>query len=361
MPINASLLASYFRPAPAHFEVPYFILGSRRPQGYVAGTDSSHQDVLIFDEVSGVTAYRAGWVVTDPANRVVYKVRSEISLSYVMPTLRFPSELPYRIELARALYRRMRVARRTTYAHRYVKPVLVHPRQIAAQESEIADYQATRQFLNSIYALPGTLFLRDGRLFAENYPGPSAVDSLYRLMVARGVRAVGVVKSGKLVEVLRPYARALRARQGSAPFAFAVSREHLLQAYGGGGSNPPAALTLRHGASGNACGGVGALRFAFCPAMDVLFVLEFNLYDLRQLRPLVSSGMSLQAWWRNRNKGETSPVFSWDIFPLVEPQDWHDLFLPVLENLVYCGQTETELGLYPRALAEAHNYVKLRR
>ena len=41
-------------------------------------------------------------------------------------------------------------------------------------------------------------------------------------------------------------------------------------------------------------------------------------------------------------------------------RDWEELFLPTLEELVYCSYTDTEIGLCPRALADVHNRVKLR-
>ena len=35
--------------------------------------------------------------------------------------------------------------------------------------------------------------------------------------------------------------------------------------------------------------------------------------------------------------------------------------MPTLREIVYAAHTETEIGLYPRALANVHNRVKLRR
>ena len=73
----------------------------------------------------------------------------------------------------------------------------------------------------------------DGRLNAQAFPGPQAIDLLFRLMTVRGVRGVGVAKSGLLLDVVRPLARAIRRRVGWRPFCFPILREHLLDAYRG--------------------------------------------------------------------------------------------------------------------------------
>jgi hypothetical protein len=45
----------------------------------------------------------------------------------------------------------------------------------------------------------------------------------------------------------------------------------------------------------------------------------------------------------------------------VTEQDFEKLILSTLEEIVFAAYTDTEIGLYPRALANVHNRVKLRR
>jgi hypothetical protein len=107
-------------------------------------------------------------------------------------------------------------------------------------------------------------------------------------------------------------------------------------------------------------GGVGAVRFALSLSSDELCLVEFNLYDLEHFRPLVASGYSLEQWAHQTFGMEKQVIYSWDLFPFVTERDWEQLFIPTLREVVYAAYTDTEIGMYPRALANVHNRVKLR-
>ena len=237
----------------------------------------------------------------------------------------------------------------------------MRPRLVAAAEREIEDYNNIRLLLCSIYAHPELLFMKDGRLNAQAFPGPRAYDQLYRRMAARFIPGVGMAKSGKALDVVRPYARAIRKQVGDRPFAIPIFKAHLDMAYQGPRSNPHLRKTLRHGSSSQALGGVGAVRFALSVSGDELCLVEFNLYDLEHFRPLVISGHTLEQWAQETYGSEKRAIYSWDILRFVTERDWEQLFVPTLEQIVYAAYTDTEIGLYPRALANVHNRVKLRR
>jgi hypothetical protein len=46
--------------------------------------------------------------------------------------------------------------------------------------------------------------------------------------------------------------------------------------------------------------------------------------------------------------------------PFLEMRDWESHIIPTLEEVVFSAYTDTELGIYPRALADIHNHIKLR-
>lgn len=359
MALNPALVAEYFNNEPDLSKTQHFTLGAKPLEVGAIGLDSSDQDVLCLDSVSGVVAYRNGLVLVDSYNEVTHCSISEIQVISVLPTLRMESRL--RLKLAIDQMRRLRTGYRASYSPLEKPWPLMRPRLVGAAEREIEDYGNTSLFLNSIYACPGLLFMKDGRLNAQSFPGPRAYDLLYRRMTARLVRGIGIAKSGKVLEVVRPYARAVRKQVGGQPFAFPVLQEHLETAYTGPRSSPGLRKTLRHGASSQAVGGVGAVRFALSISGDELCLVEFNLYDLEHFRPLVTSGHSLEQWAQHIFGPEKRAIHSWDILSFVTERDWEQLFMPTLEEVVYAAYTQTEIGLYPRALANVHNRVKLRR
>lgn len=358
MRFNPALVADYFNNESDPPKIQHLILGAKPLEIGAVGLDSSDQDVLCFDSVSGVVAYRNGLVLVDNHNEVTHYSISEIHVISVLPTL--PIESGLRLKLAIDQVRRLKTGYRPSYSSLEKPWPLMRPRLVGAAEREIEDYGNTRLFLNSVYARPGLLFMKDGRLNAQSFPGPRAYDLLYRCMAARFVRGVGIAKSGKVLEVVRPYARAIRKEVGDQPFAFPILEEHLETAYTGPRSRPGLRKTLRHGSSSQAVGGVGAVRFALSILGNELCLVEFNLYDLEHFRPLVISGRSLEQWAHETFEPEKKAIYSWDVLRFVTERDWEQLFVPTLEEIVYAAYTDTEIGLYPRALANVHNRVKLR-
>lgn len=351
-------LATYFDEDMDEQELPpYLCLGAKPIEAPCTALDSSDQTVLAFDPVTGVGAYRSGVVQVDESGEVNRRSIGEIRKVFIQPT--GPPEPTLRNKLAREQLRRLRTGRRPVFSSLKSLSPLLPVRLVAAGERVVEDYWKTRAYLNSVYTIPGSLFLADGRLNAQSFPGAQAFDGLFRLMAARFVRGVGVAKSGLLVDVLRRPARAIRKRVGDRPFAIPVLREHLDLAYRSV-QVTATPKTLRHGSSSEALGGVGAVRFALSTTTNHLCIVEFNLYDLVQFRPLVVSGMRLDHWARQQFGEDHRAVYSWHLLPFVTDRDWEELLIPTLEEIVWCSCTDTEFGFGPRALADVHYQVKLR-
>ncbi len=141
---------------------------------------------------------------------------------------------------------------------------------------------------------------------------------------------------------------------------------HLRLAYRGSGQASATPKTIRHGSSSAALGGVGAIRFALSLSGHHLTIVELSLYDFEAFAGLVRTGERLESYLCRRKSidpcGRSSfPAFySWDLLSLVEAVDWERHIIPTLEEIVCAAYTETELGIYPRALADIHNRIKLR-
>ena len=358
MTMNPTLVAKHFEGASDVSGIDYFTLEPRPFAVGTVGLDSSDQDVFCFDSVSGIVAYRNGLVLTDALNEVCYQAISDISVLPIFPNLQ--TDYALRLMLALSQSRRLKTGYRPDYSPLQKSLSLMRPRLVAAAEREIEDYCNTRSFLNSVYARAGLLFMKDGRLNAQSFPGPQAYDQIYRLMVARSVKSVGIAKSGQVLEVVRPYAKTIRKQVGDRPFAIRIEREHLEIAHPGPRSNPGLQKTLRHGSASAALGGVGAIRYALSISGEELCLVEFNLYDLQHFRSLIRRGCSLEQWAQEMFGPEKRAIHSWDIFGFVTDNDCENLILPTLSEIVYAANTETEIRLYPRALANAHNRVKLR-
>lgn len=373
--MNSALLASFFTDQiPPDQLPPYVLLGAQRPAVGTVALDSSDQSVVTFDEYTGVAACRSGINFVDPDQQVVRAKIGEIYFVQANPTAPPEVQLPTRLALDQ--YMRFLAGRRPFYAT-LRPPSLLPPRAIAAQLRVVEDYHALEDFLDSGYVAPGMLYLADGRLKAQNFPGADFFDQQARKLRDRGVRAVGIAKSGLLVSAVAREVRAVRRHlrtrgDGKRPFIIPITRRHLMLAYRGGqqSSSPK---TIRHGSSSSALGGAGAVRFALCISGTDAMVIEFSLYDLIEFAGLARSGETLEHYMDRRradSRARTadagplgpirSPVYSWHILPLAQMLDWDTLFVPTLEEVVWNAYTDTELGIYPRPLADIHNRVKLR-
>jgi hypothetical protein len=362
---GAALLSTYFDDDvdPAQLP-PYFTLGARPPAVATAAMDSSDQSVVTFDEVTGVAACRSGVNLIGPDQEVMWCSIGEII--YVTAHPAAPTEHQLRAKLALEQSMRLSTGRRPFYLSLRNGPPMIPPRLVAAGVRIVEDYRRLQAFANSAYAVPGMLFMADGRLNAQIFPGAAAVDLQARLLRARGVRYIALAKDGLLVSAVRREARAIRNLVGDSPFAFPILKRHLERAYRGSGQSTASPKTIRHGSSSSALGGVGAIRFALSLIADHLTIVEMSLYDFRAFAGLVGTGERLESYLCRREGMEMKgcrhyPAFySWDLLEFVEVADWDQHIVPTLEEVVYSAYTDTELGIYPRALADIHNRIKLR-
>ena len=342
---------------------PYFTLGAKAPGVATAAMDSSDQSVVTFDEVTGIAACRSGINVVGPDHSIMRRAIGEIMYVTAHPTA--PTEPQLRAKLALEQANRLATGRRPFFSSLRSTPPMIAPRLLAAGVRVVEDHRRLQIFANSIYAVPGMLFMADGRLNAQTFPGAAAVDQQGRLLRARGVRWVSLAKEGLLASAVRREARAIRKRVGDRPFAFPILRQHLELAYRGSGQTSAAPKTIRHGSSSAALGGVGAVRFALSLTGNHLTIVEMSLYDFEAFGGLVVTGERLESYLCRRKgidpRTRGFPAFySWDLLELIELSDWERHIVPTLEEIVFAANTETELGIYPRALADIHNRVKLR-
>jgi hypothetical protein len=362
---GATLLSNYFDDEvdPAQLP-PYFTLGARQPVVGTAAMDSSDQSVVTFDEVTGVAAYRSGVNLVGPDQEVTWRSIGEILYVAAYPAAPTEPQLRAKLSLEQSL--RLSTGRRPFYMSLRSGPPMIPPRLVAAGLRVVEDYRRLQAFANSVYAVPGMLFMADGRLNAQNFPGAAAVDLQARLLRARGVRYIALTKDGMLVSAARREARTIRARVGDAPFAFPILKRHLLRAYPGSEQSTAIPKTIRHGSSSAAFGGVGAIRFALSLIADHLTIVEMSLYDFGAYAGLVKTGERLENYLCRRkgidlNGRRSYPAFySWDILEFVDVADWDNYIVPTLEEVVFTAYTDTELGIYPRALSDIHNRIKLR-
>jgi hypothetical protein len=362
---SSALLSSFFDSDIEPSDLPpYFTLGAKPPTVGTAAMDSSDQSVVTFDEVTGVAACRSGINIVGPDQEVMQRFIGEIIYVAANPNAPVAEQLRAKLALEQAV--RLSTGRRPFYSSLKQGSPMISPRLVAAGVRVVEDYRRLSTFANSVYTVPGMLFMGDGRLNAQNFPGAAAVDRQARLLRARGVRYIGLAKDGLLVSAVRREARAIRKRVGFAPFAFIILPGHLYQAYRASGQGSAASKTIRHGSSSSALGGVGAIRFALSISGDHLVIVEMSLYDFQSFAGLVFTGETLESYVCRRrgldpsNPRNQEPVYSWDVVPFLEMRDWENHIIPTLEEIVFTAYTDTELGIYPRALADIHNHIKLR-
>ncbi len=356
---NAGFLASYFTGEIDAAQLPpYLTLGARRPPVGAVSMDSSDQSVINLDDVTGVAACRSGINLVGPNREVSRRFIGEILFVLAHPTAPVANQLRSKLTLEQSI--RFATGRRPFYSSLRQPPPMISPRLVAAGVRNVEDHRTLKSFANSIYAVPGMLFMADGRLDAQNFPGAAAVDLVARLLRARGVRYVALTKSGLLLTAVSAEAKAIRKRVGSASFAFPVLPRHLDLAYRHSGQTTSSPKTIRHGSSSAALGGVGAVRFALSLSGNHLCIVEMSLYDFSAFAGLVRTGVALEAHVWRLNGSYRSAIYSPDILPFVKAIDWERHIVPTLEEIVYYANTDTELGIYPRGLSDIHSHVKLR-
>jgi hypothetical protein len=85
-----------------------------------------------------------------------------------------------------------------------------------------------------------------------------------------------------------------------------------------------------------------------------------SLYDFEAFGGLLKTGERLEDYISQLRGKATPAVYPWHILGLVSACDFERQVLPTLEEIAYTAFTDTELGIYPRALADIHNHIKLR-
>ncbi|MGI8554551.1 MAG: hypothetical protein ACR2PL_27735 [Dehalococcoidia bacterium] len=356
----AQLLASYFCDhVDADDLPPYFTFGVRRPKVAVAALDSSDQTVLAFDEVTGVAACRTGLNIMRRDQEITYRLIGEIIYVAANPSAPIEDQLRAKLNLDQAL--RFATGCRPSYSSLRSGPPILPPRLLAAGVRVAEDHRTILTFADSGYAVPGMLLMADGRLNAQHFPPPLLVDRRARLLRARGIHYVRLAKGGKLISVVRRVARTIRKRVADmhTPFAFPILKRHLLQAYR---DNQISAKpkTILHGSSSDALGGVGAVRFGLSLSGDHLAILEMSVYDFEAFGGLVKTGEPLKNYISRLRGERISDVYPWHVLQYVSACDFERQIIPTLEEIAYTADTDTELGIYPRALADIHNHIKLR-
>ena len=105
----------------------------------------------------------------------------------------------------------------------------------------------------------------------------------------------------------------------------------------------------------------------YSPSPTTFFIVEFNVYDLAEYRPLVENRLPLEHHNRQR--------FGWEYTYVVrhneerddyegtqiaaKPEDFEDLVIPTLQNLHHLATVTRVTFNYPVVLADAHNRCKI--
>ncbi len=238
-------------------------------------------------------------------------------------------------------------------------------RLAAARSREISERRAVRTFLNQ-HRVCAPVFLKDGRLSSQNC-STRYMDSLGRLAVRRGVRLVGVVKQGtRLWDELYPYHLELsRHYEGEAYWA-QLSHKLIWDVYAF--PDQPTPKTIHLGArEDQSLGGIGGLWVLYSPSPRTFYIVEFNVYDLAEYRPLVENHLPLElhncqrfGWeytYVVRQNEETGDYQGTQMAAM--PEDFEDLVIPTIQNLHHMATVTRVTFNYPVVLADAHNRCKI--
>jgi hypothetical protein len=240
-------------------------------------------------------------------------------------------------------------------------------RLAAARSREITERRAIRTFLNQ-QTVPAPLFLKDGRLSSQSC-STRYMDDLGRLAVRRGVRLVGVVKEGtRLWDEIYPYHRQLARHHGGSSYWAQISPQLIWDVYAF--PDQPTPKTIHLGArESQSMGGIGGLWVLYSPAPSTFFILEFNVYDLAEYRPLVESYCPLENHNRERFGWQYTYVVRWNEVSrdfegtqmAAVSEDFEKLVVPMLEYVHHLATVTRVSRNYPVSLADAHNRCKITR
>lgn len=237
-------------------------------------------------------------------------------------------------------------------------------RLVAARHRETTERHAIRtSFFQS--EIPFQLFLKDGRHSSQNVSA-RFTDEIGRRAVERGVRYVGVVKQGtRLWSLLYPYHQAMYAWSGCKAYWAVIPSELILQAYATTQIEPK---TLRLGAQENqSLGGIGGAWILYGNGARSFYVLEFNVYDLAEFKPLVQSGFPLERYVKQAHSWEKTFVASLEenhyigTQTLIRDEDIEQLIIPTVSEIHHLAEASLTSYRYPIVLADAHRRCKITR
>jgi hypothetical protein len=352
------------------------LVNSIRPNGLAGGIDSSDNLLLNIPDHPGaaIAGYSFSLVISEPDGKIRYvqeRMAERDSPEHTEPleiALIYSSPLP---DEQRQLYiadYQLRVlintpSSRSPYDFDETLPEF-KIRLVAARYRETTERRAVRTSLFQP-ELPFQLLLKDGRLSSQNV-STRYTDDIGRRAIERGVRCIGVVKQGTLLwSMLYPYHRAIFETQ-SRPYWTLVPPALILQAYT---TNQPEPKTIRLGAQENqSLGGIGGAWILYGNGPRTFYVLEFNVYDLAEYRPLVEQGMPLEhynqkayGWKKTFVAAQEQSGHFVGTQTRITDEDVEKLIVPTVSEVHYLTEACFISPGYPIVLADAHNRCKITR
>jgi len=348
----------------------------RQPSGLVAGIDSSDNLLLSIPDFPGaaVAGYAFALVISQRDGQIRYvQERLADELSPDMPedleiAIVYNNPLPEKQRILHFADFQLRTLINTAsvqspYQFGDQLPDL-KIRLVAARQRETTERRAVRHALFRP-DIDISLFLKDGRHSSQNV-SPRFTDDVGRCATRRGIRYVGVVKAGsELWMRLYRYHRAIYGRF-RAPYWLLVPPELIVNAYDTG---QPETKTLRLGAQENrSLGGIGGAWVMYGNGPRGFYLLEFNVYDLGEYRPLADSGMPLEIYNRERHGWSETFVAArerdggyYGTQTRVTEQDIFELIAPTIGEIHSLAELSYVSPGYPIVLADAHNRCKISR
>ena len=350
------------------------LVTARQPQGLVGGIDSSDNLLLNIPDHPGaaIAGYSFSLVISDPDGRLRFvqeRMAEKAPQEYSEPleiALIYSSPLPkqkLRLHIADYQLRTLinTPSSRSPYDLEENNVPEFKVRLVAARHRETTERRAVRTSLFHS-ELEFRLLLKDGRHSSQNV-STRYTDDVGRKAVEQNVRYVGVVKQGTLLwSILYPYHKALFDVKKTAYWSL-ISPELIYQAYN---SNQADSKTIRLGSQENqSLGGIGGAWVLYGNRPQNFYILEFNVYDLAEFRPLVESGIPLERFNQNErrwNKTYVAQKVSDQYIgtqTLVTNEDIEKLIIPTVGEIDYLAAASLVSPGYPIVLADAHNRCKI--
>lgn len=351
------------------------LVTAKRPDDLIGGIDSSDNLLLNIPDHPGasIAGYSFSLVISDVDGQLhfvqermtekgpqEYSEPLEIALVYSSPLPDDQRKLHIADYQLRNLINTPSI--RSPYDFDEILPEF-KVRYVAARHRETTERYAVRKSLFHSQ-LEFRLLLKDGRHSSQNV-STRYTDDIGRRAIEQNVRYVGVVKQGTLLwSILYPYHKILFETYGSAYWTL-ISPALILQAYA---SNQADSKTIRLGAQENqSLGGIGGAWVLYGNGPRSFYVLEFNVYDLIEFRPLVDSGEPLEHFNKRKrgNKWQKTYVAQEvdgeyiGTQTLVKPRDIENLIIPTVGEIHYLAQASRTSFGYPIVLADAHNRCKI--